>query len=231
MPLCRAPRLRGRDAAAPGACCEGRSLGLCAVSEPCDAVLRSVMGRTQEDRESGHRRTEQVRWPLPATFPSEAIRAPLLCSLSGAGGGPWPCGPAESGGGSRSPPDRGAALTPLQGAPFPWCSSAAHSPIVKMLAESRRVPDATAAGPRPALLPLSGQEARHDPPSALQPRAAGRAPGAGGKPSPGPAWGRSPEDNLGCSAHPEGRPGLFKETREHLPLAKPAQFLLSLIYW
>lgn len=95
----------------------------------------------------------------PATFPGEAFRAPLLCSLSGAGGGPWPCGPAESGGGSRSPPDRGAALTPRQGAPFPWCSSAAHSPIVKMLAESRRVPGATAAGPRPALLPLSGQEA------------------------------------------------------------------------
>lgn len=43
-PLCRAPRLRGRDAAAPGVCREGRSLGLCAVSEPCDAVLRSVIG-------------------------------------------------------------------------------------------------------------------------------------------------------------------------------------------
>lgn len=230
-PLCRAPRLRRRDAAAPGACREGCSLGLCAVSEPCDAVLRSVIGEDPGGPGTWAPVHRAGAMAPPATFPSEAFRAPLLCSLSGAGGGPWPCGPAESGRGSRSPPDRGAALTPRQGAPFPWCSSAAHSPIVKMLAESRRVPDATAARPRPALLPLSGQEARHDPPSALQPRAAGCAPGAGGKPSPGPAWGRSPEDNLGCSAHPEGRPGLFKETREHLPLAKPAQFLLSLIYW
>lgn len=230
-PLCRAPRLRGRDAAAPGVCCEGRSLGLCAVSEPCDAVPRSVIGE-----DPGGPGTWAPAHSAGAMAPACHVSrrsdsgASALLALRG-GRRALALWARESGGGSRSPPDRGAALTPRQGAPLPWCLSAAHSPIVKMLAESRRVPDATAAGPRPGLLPLSGQEARHDPPSALQPQAAGRAPGAGGKPSPGPAWGRSPEDNLGCSAHPEGRPGLFKETREHLPLAKQAQFLLSLIYW
>lgn len=38
------PPFAGERCGRPGACCEGCSLGLCAVSEPCDAVLRSVIG-------------------------------------------------------------------------------------------------------------------------------------------------------------------------------------------
>lgn len=196
-PLCRAPRLRGRDAAAPGACREGCSLGLCAVSEPCDAVLRSVIGEDPGGPGTwapAHRAGAMA----PACHVSRRSDSGASALLALRGGrralALWA---RESGGGSRSPPDRGAALTPRQGAPFPWCSSAAHSPIVKMLAESRRVPDATAARPRPALLPLSGQEAQRDPPSALQPRGSQTRPRGGWETLPGACMGTVPRRQPG----------------------------------
>lgn len=226
-PLCRAPRLRGRDAAAPGACREGCSLGLCAVSEPCDAVLRSVIGE-----DPGGPGTWAPAHSAGAMAPachvsrrSDSGASALLALRGGRRALALWARRVGRGLAVSSRQRRCAHSSPRGSVPVVLVGgSLTHREDAR---ESRRVPDATAAGPRPALLPLSGQEARHDPPSALQPRAAGRP----RKPSPGPAWGRSPEDNLGCSAHPEGRPGLFKETREHLPLAKPAQFLLSLIYW